>query len=98
MGDIAKFEKIEKQLQGYMNEIYRDRNAKKQLDKPGFLKDLTVMSQKLDDSKKILFQLLERNRKEFPRFYLLSNDDLFEILGNSKDPDRVTYIYFFNFI
>lgn len=47
------------------------------------------MSFKLDESKKILFQLLERNRKEFPRFYMLSNDDLFEILGNSKDPDRV---------
>jgi dynein heavy chain len=47
------------------------------------------MSKKLDDSKKILFQLLERNRKEFPRFYFLSNDDLFEILGNSKDPDKI---------
>lgn len=47
------------------------------------------MSKHLDESQKILFSLLEKNRKEFPRFYFLSNDDLFEILGNSKDPSKV---------
>ena len=32
---------------------------------------------------------MDRNRKDFPRFFFLSNDDLFEILGNSKDPSRI---------
>jgi dynein heavy chain len=36
-----------------------------------------------------LNQLLERKRKDFPRFYFVSNDDLFELLGNSKDEDKV---------
>ena len=47
------------------------------------------MKKRLDESQKILFSLLERKRKDFPRFYFLSNDDLFELLGNSKDPHRV---------
>jgi len=46
------------------------------------LDKLTEMSKKLDESQKILLSLLEKNRKEMPRFYFLSNDDLFEILGN----------------
>jgi len=32
---------------------------------------------------------LERKRKEFPRFYFIYNDDLFELLGNAKEPQRV---------
>lgn len=72
-----------------MQEIYETRNAKKCLSSDEFLKELQEMTLKLDESQKKLNDLLERNRKDFPRFYFLSNDDLFEILGNSKDPTRV---------
>jgi len=72
-----------------MGRMWEDKNAKRALLVEGFLVDLQDMAHKLDESQKILFQLLERKRKEFPRFYFLSNDDLFELLGNSKDPSKV---------
>lgn len=47
------------------------------------------MSEALEKCKKNLIDLINKNRKECPRFYMLSNDDLFELLGNSKNPDKV---------
>lgn len=54
-----------------------------------FLEDLLDISKGLDESQKILFSLLERKRRDFPRFYFLANDDLFELMGNRKDPKKV---------
>jgi len=80
---------VNTRLSFHMQRMHEDMNAKRALIVPDFLQDLHDMSRKLDESQKILFQLLERKRKEFPRFYFIQNDDLFELLGNAKDPSRV---------
>ncbi|KAF0978551.1 hypothetical protein FDP41_002371 [Naegleria fowleri] len=50
---------------------------------------LTEMNAKLEQIQKQLDGYLELKRQEFPRFYFLSDDDLLQILGQSKDPNAM---------
>lgn len=61
-----------------------------QLDyKVGLLEELNHANQTLDWIQKCLNDYLEQKRLFFPRFYFLSNEDLLEILGDSKKPLKV---------
>ena len=55
----------------------------------GLLENLNDMNSKLEEIQKSLDMYLETKRQIFPRFYFLSNDDLLEILGQSKNPEAV---------
>ncbi|XP_050296141.1 dynein axonemal heavy chain 2 isoform X2 [Anthonomus grandis grandis] len=56
---------------------------------PYLLQKLNKMYEKLDLLQRALERYLETKRHVFPRFYFISNDDMLEILGNSKKPELV---------
>merc|ERR1712202_20811 len=74
---------------GLMTRIKHDPNAKRSTHYSGLLDTLTKMDSKLEEIQKSLDMYLETKRQIFPRFYFLSNDDLLEILGQSRNPEAV---------
>ena len=43
---------------------------------------------------KALGEYLERERASFPRFYFVGDEDLLEIIGNTKNIPRYVHIFF----
>lgn len=59
------------------------------LQKESLLTQFTECVVLLDDIQRGLSVYLEARRKIFPRFYFLSNDEMLEMLAETKDPTRV---------
>ena len=73
-----------------MTRLYKDSNALRGTHHEGLLELLNQMNTTLESIQKQLDMYLETKRQCFPRFYFLSNDDLLEILGQSKNPEAVS--------
>ena len=72
-----------------MTRLYKTKNALRGTHHEGLLEQSNDMNAKLEEIQKSLDMYLETKRQIFPRFYFLSNDDLLEILGQSKNPEAV---------
>ena len=72
-----------------MRRVNEDNNALKAGTKPGLREKFAKHNATLDVIQKSLEDYLETKRVEFPRFYFLSNDELLEILAQTKDPRAV---------
>ncbi|RYE84078.1 MAG: hypothetical protein EOO65_02865, partial [Methanosarcinales archaeon] len=87
--EAALFDQVNNAYIGIMVRINSNRNALVACQHPTYFKTLEEMDAKLEQIQKALDQYLESKRQQFPRFYFLSNDDLLEILGQSRDPAQV---------
>uniref|UniRef100_W5N7B2 Dynein axonemal heavy chain 2 n=1 Tax=Lepisosteus oculatus TaxID=7918 RepID=W5N7B2_LEPOC len=87
--ESAEFDDINTSWKEIMDRLNKDNNALRGTHHPGLLEKLSEMNSKLEEIQKTLDTYLETKRQIFPRFYFLSNDDLLEILGQSRRPEAV---------
>ncbi|XP_060146271.1 dynein axonemal heavy chain 2 isoform X6 [Globicephala melas] len=83
------FDQVNGNWKDIMDRMNKDPNALRSTHYPGLLDTLIEMNTILEDIQKSLDMYLETKRHIFPRFYFLSNDDLLEILGQSRNPEAV---------
>ncbi|XP_033099985.1 dynein heavy chain 6, axonemal-like [Anneissia japonica] len=88
-GEAKMFMQVDKSWKEIMRKANRLPLAMRAATQPGLLETFQNNNSLLDQIQKCLEQYLESKRVIFPRFYFLSNDELLEILSQTRNPHAV---------
>ncbi|KAI8620571.1 dynein heavy chain and region D6 of dynein motor-domain-containing protein [Chytriomyces sp. MP71] len=87
--EARMFTQVDRTWKESMRRVARNPNAMKSGTIPGLLEAFVQNNGLLDQIQKCLEDYLESKRLLFPRFYFLSNDELLEILSQTRNPQAV---------
>ena len=87
--ESKKFKNVDNVWRKEMQFVLREKNVFQICLKETLLDDLKDANEKLEIITKELRTYLKRKRESFARFYFLSDDDLLEILSETKNPTKV---------
>ena len=87
--ESSRFQNINSEFLTVMKRVYKSPFVLDVLNIQGIQKSLERLADLLNKIQKALGEYLERERSSFPRFYFVGDEDLLEIIGNSKDIVRI---------
>ncbi|KAI8505359.1 Cytoplasmic dynein 1 heavy chain 1 [Branchiostoma belcheri] len=87
--ETQRFQSISTEFLGLMKKVAKAPLVLDILNIPGVQRLLERLADLLGKIQKALGEYLERERSSFPRFYFVGDEDLLEIIGNSKNVARL---------
>ncbi|KAG1874247.1 dynein heavy chain and region D6 of dynein motor-domain-containing protein [Suillus tomentosus] len=87
--ESSRFQNINAEFLTVMKKVYKSPFVIDVMNIQGIQKSLERLADLLNKIQKALGEYLERERSSFPRFYFVGDEDLLEIIGNSKDIVRI---------
>ncbi|BES93792.1 dynein heavy chain [Nesidiocoris tenuis] len=87
--ETSRFQNISTDFLGLMKKVTKSPKVMDVLNIQGVQRSLERLADLLEKIQKALGEYLERERTSFPRFYFVGDEDLLEIIGNSKNIPRL---------
>ncbi|KAK7206778.1 dynein heavy chain, N-terminal region 1-domain-containing protein [Myxozyma melibiosi] len=87
--ESSRFQNVNSEFFALMRKVSKNPNVLHVLNIPGTSTSLSRLADMLTRVQKALGEYLERERMLFPRYYFVGDEDLLEIIGNSKDTVRI---------
>ncbi|CAM9266952.1 unnamed protein product [Chrysoparadoxa australica] len=87
--DAKRFEGIDADVKNVLKKFWSTKNVRAACNLPGYNEKLESVQDQLELCKKSLSDFLDGRRRQFPRYYFVSEADLLDILSNGSDPNKV---------
>ncbi|KAJ3372368.1 hypothetical protein HDU91_003796, partial [Kappamyces sp. JEL0680] len=87
--ETSRFASIDAEFMGMLRKVYKSSLALDVVSIPNIQTSMVRLHELLGGIQKSLGEYLEQERSAFARFYFIADEDLLEILGNSKDITRI---------
>jgi len=87
--DATRFASIDVNVRTILKKAWRVKNVKAAFNQKGLFEKLENIQEQLDLCKKSLADFLDGRRRQFPRYYFVSEADLLDILSNGSRPEKI---------
>ncbi|GLD93496.1 hypothetical protein PINS_up002088 [Pythium insidiosum] len=87
--EFARFQSIDNEFTATMKRVAHNPRIVEVANIPNLYHSLERQQEMMGNVQRALGEYLERQRSAFPRFYFVGDEDLLEMIGNSKEPVQI---------